>query len=66
MREFFDAEMTAEKAHLGRWRQQLSGPGRVWVQRRYEWTVSALEREGNHAAPVLRAALDRESAGAGR
>ena len=26
MREFFDAEMTAEKAHLGRWRQQLGGP----------------------------------------
>jgi len=62
IREFFDAGMTPETAHLGRWRQQLSAPGRLWVQRRYEWTVGALEREGNHAAPSLRAALDREAA----
>jgi hypothetical protein len=54
--------MTAERAHLGRWREQLRGPRRAWVQRRYEWTVAALEREGNHAAPVLRAALEREAA----
>lgn len=66
MREFFATEMTAEKAHLGRWRQQLRGPSRAWVQRRYEWTVAALEREGNHAAPALRAALEREAAGARR
>jgi hypothetical protein len=66
MREFFDAEMTAEKAHLGRWRRQLSGPGRALVQRRYERTVGALEREGNHAAPALRAALEREATGARR
>ena len=64
IRSFFDAEMTPESAHLGRWRSQLSTPGRAWVQRRYEWTVGALEREGNHAAPVLRAALDREAGGA--
>lgn len=64
MRDFFAAEMTAEKAHLGRWRQQLRGPSRAWVERRYEWTVAALEREGNHAAPVLRAALERETSGA--
>ncbi len=63
MHAFFDAEMTPEKAHLGRWREQLSAPGRLIVQRRYEWTVSSLEREGNHAAPALRAALDREAAG---
>lgn len=66
MREFFDAEMTAGKAHLGRWRQQLSGPGRALVQRRYERTVAALEREGNHAAPALRAGLDREATGVRR
>ena len=62
VRAFFDAEMTPESAHLGRWRSQLSAPGRMLVQRRYEWTVGALEREGNHAAPTLRAALDREAA----
>jgi len=66
MRAVFDSGMTAEKAHLGRWRRELSPPGRALVQRRYERTVVALEREGNHAAPVLRAALDREAARAGR
>jgi hypothetical protein len=66
MRAFFDAEMTAEKAHLGRWRRELGGPGRALVQRRYERTVAALEREGNHAAPALRAGLDREATGARR
>jgi hypothetical protein len=64
LRDVFAAEMTAERAHLGRWRQQLGGPRRAWVQRRYEWTVAALEREGNHAAPALRAALDREAGSA--
>jgi hypothetical protein len=66
MREFFDAEMTADKAHLGRWRRQLGGPRRALLQRRYERTVSALEHEGNHAAPALRAALDRETTGTRR
>jgi Sulfotransferase family len=67
IRGYFDAEMTSEAAHLGRWREGLSAPRRLWVQRRYEWTVGALEREGNHAAPSLRAALEREaSTGAGR
>ena len=46
----------------GRWRQQLGAPAGS-IPRRYEWTVAALEREGNHAAPGLRAALDREAAG---
>ena len=44
--------MTAESAHVGRWRRELGAPGRLWVQRRYERTVGALEREGNHAAPA--------------
>jgi len=61
MHDFFATEMTAERAHLGRWRKELAGPGRALVQRRYEWTVAALEREGNHAAPVLRTALEREA-----
>ena len=62
MRSFFEAEMTASRAHVGRWRSELRPPGRLWVQRRYERTVGALEREHNHAAPSLRAALEREAA----
>ena len=60
MHTFFDHEMTAERAHVGRWRRNLRPPSRAWVQLRYERTVAALERERNHAAPSLRAALDRE------
>lgn len=59
IRAYFDAEMTPESAHMGRWRQQLSAPGRTIVQSRYEWAVKALEREGNHAAPSLRRGLER-------
>ncbi len=66
MHEFFAAEMTPEAAHLGRWRAELSAPGRALVQRRYASTVASLEREGNHAAPPLRAALERERAGGRR
>ena len=60
MRAFFENEMTAERAHVGRWRRELRPLGRARVQRRYERTVAALEREGNHAAPSLRAALERD------
>lgn len=60
MRRFFEERVTPATAHLGRWRENLRAPGRAWVQRRYERTVAALEREGNHAAPSLRAALARE------
>jgi hypothetical protein len=60
MRAYFDREMTPEKAHLGRWRRELGPLGRARVARRYERAVAALEREGNHAAPPLRAALERE------
>jgi len=62
MREFFERGMTPETAHAGRWREGLRPPARIWVQRRYEHTVAALERESNHAAPLLRAALEREAA----
>jgi len=61
MRSFFEQEMTAERAHVGRWRRELRPAGRLWVQRRYERTVGALEREHNHAAPSLRAALERDA-----
>ena len=66
MREFFAAEMTAEKAHLGRWRQQLERPRQGTGQAPLRMDRAALEREGNHAAPALRAALDRETSGAQR
>lgn len=64
IRSFFEREVTPEAAHTGRWRRELGPLGRARVERRYAAAVSALEAEGNHAAPVLRAALEREGAGA--
>ena len=63
IRDFFDREVTPEAAHLGRWRTELGTAGRARVRRRYERTVEALAREGNHAAPALVAALERERGG---
>jgi hypothetical protein len=61
IRAFFEREVTAEAAHTGRWRRELGPLGRGRVERRYAAALAALEREGNHAAPVLRAALDRDT-----
>jgi hypothetical protein len=60
IREFFEREVTAEAAHTGRWRRELGPLGRGRVERRYAAALKTLEEEGNHAAPVLRAAHDRE------
>ena len=60
IRQFFEREVNADAAHIGRWRSQLGPAGRVRVARRYARTIGALEAEGNHAAAVLSAALERE------
>jgi hypothetical protein len=62
IRSFFESSVTAEAAHAGRWRQELGPVGRARVARRYRRAVAALEEQGNHAAPALRAALAREQA----
>jgi hypothetical protein len=61
MREFFDREMTVEAAHVGRWRRGVPLPARAMIQRRYVRTIGRLERERNHVAPILRAALEHEA-----
>jgi hypothetical protein len=59
MRSFFDAEMSPQNAHLGRWRDGIGKVGAARVRRKYERTLEALEREGNHVASPLRAAFER-------
>jgi hypothetical protein len=44
----------------GRWRRLAPGPARWWTARRYERLLDELEAEGNHAAPALRAAYERQ------
>jgi hypothetical protein len=59
MREFFDLRMHPAAAHLARWREGLGRLGRGRVQRKYEATLEALEREQNHAARPLIDAYER-------
>lgn len=60
IRLHFDSEVTAEAAHVGRWRGQLGPIGRLRLRRKYDRVLAALEREGNHAAAPLRTLLDAE------
>ncbi len=60
MHEYFETEVTAEAAHPGRWRRELGPLARRRVAGRYRRAVAELEREGNHVAPTLAAALARE------
>jgi hypothetical protein len=36
MRAFFDRSVTAEQAHIGRWRDELSRNDQAWISKRYE------------------------------
>ena len=60
--DFFERTVTADAAHVGRWREQLGIAGRYRVRRSYRRTLEALESEGNHAAAPLRAAFERQEA----
>jgi sulfotransferase family protein len=59
MRSFFDTEMSAETANRGRWARGLGALAKRRVRRRYERTLSELEREGNHVAAPLLAAYEK-------
>jgi hypothetical protein len=59
MRQFFEREMSPANAHLSRWREGLGRWGRLRVERKYERTLAALERERNHAAGPLIQAYER-------
>ena len=64
MREFFDAEMSADAAHRERWRKGLDAEA-AEIIRLYEAALDRLEAEGYHCAPVLRRSYERERALAG-
>lgn len=66
MRRFFDERMSAASANRGRWARDVGTAGRIWINAKYERTLKALEREGNHVAPRLRASYERSGAMAGR
>ncbi len=65
MREFFEAEMSSDAAHRARWRKGLSEPEQERIVELYEQTLSRLEREDYHCAPVLRRSYERTLAAYG-
>jgi Sulfotransferase family len=54
MRSLFDAELTAERAHLGRWRAELSPAEQVKLTDHYREILGQLRDEGVTSAPPER------------
>jgi len=46
MRRYFDRSISADRAHVGRWRQRIAPADARWVDRRYRRLVRKLRREG--------------------
>ena len=52
MRAYFDREISAERAHVGAWRQRMAPADARRVDRRYRRVVRRLRREGVDWAPL--------------
>ena len=53
MREYFEREITAERAHVGAWRERMAPADVRKVERRYRRLVHGLHRRGVDWAPTL-------------
>jgi hypothetical protein len=54
MREYFEREISADRAHVGAWRQRMAPADARRVDRRYRRVVRKLRREGVDWAPIPR------------
>ena len=54
MRDYFDREISAERAHVGAWRQRMAPADARRVDRRYRRVLRRLRRQGVDWAPVPR------------
>jgi hypothetical protein len=54
MREYFDREISADRAHVGAWRQRMAPADARRVDRRYRRVLRKLRREGVDWAPAPR------------
>lgn len=52
MRAYFDREISAERAHVGKWRQRIAPADARLIDRRYRRLVRRLHREGIDWAPA--------------
>jgi hypothetical protein len=46
MREYFDSEISAKRAHVGAWRERIAPADARWVDRRYKRAIRRMNREG--------------------
>lgn len=54
MREYFQREISAERAHVGAWRQRMAPADARKVDRRYRRALRSLRRDGIDWAPPVR------------
>ena len=52
MRSHFDRDVSAERAHVGRWRERMAPPDARRVDRHYRRVVRGLRRDGIRWAPA--------------
>jgi len=62
MRHFMRRRMNPDRANRGRWRRGLEPGEQEKLEREYATVLERLERDGITCAPILRRALERESA----
>ena len=53
MRAYFDAEISADRAHFGKWRERVSPADARWIDRRYRRLVKRMQRQGIDWVPAL-------------
>jgi hypothetical protein len=54
MRDYFDREISADRAHVGAWRERMAPADVRKVDRRYRRVLRRLQREGVDWAPAPR------------
>ena len=52
MRAYFDSEISAERAHVGRWRERMAPSDARMVDRRYRCLIRRMRRQGIDWVPV--------------
>ena len=53
MRAYFDAEISADRAHFGKWRERVAPADARWIDRRYRRLVKRMQRQGIDWVPAL-------------
>jgi len=52
MRAYFDEEISADRAHVGKWRQRIAPADARWIDRRYRRLIKRMRRQGIEWVPA--------------